>query len=65
MYYILCCPALVPQMAGGAVPLGFETVKMSVKHLLVLVTSFKMCFPVVVVAVDGPVMTKLSKSSLN
>ncbi len=29
---LLCCPVLVPQMTGGAWPLGLLTLKESVRH---------------------------------
>ncbi len=71
--YLLCCPELVPQMAGG---LGFEPVtwKMSVKQREAVLcpfppeaigAPFESENSSVDVEVDGPVRTKVSKSSLN
>ena len=70
---LLCSPLFVPQIAGGEAPFGFVTVKVSVRHLLAVEISlaavFEIIFPVAfakeVVKVDGPVMVKVSKSSLN
>ena len=74
---LLCSPELMPQIVGGDRPLGLVTTKESVRHLEALFKSF----PVVPVPiwpqrplpsdacvsepVDGPVMTKVSKSNLN
>ena len=70
---LLCSPLFVPQIAGGEDPDGFVTVKVSVRHRLAVEISLaapaEITFPVAfakeVVKVDGPVMVKVSKSSLN
>jgi hypothetical protein len=72
---LLCWAVLIPQIAGGEVPPGFVTVKMSVRHFEALLMSCPVppatppvAFPStasVFEPVDGPVITKDSKSSLS
>ena len=59
-------------MAGGVEPPGFVTEKRSVEHWLAPEDSFpspattpETVLTVLVVKVDGPVIVKVSKSSLN
>ena len=67
-----CCPVLVPQITGGVLPAGPVMVKVSVLHWVRCETAFpaaaavsvpKSVFPIVVVNVFGPAMTKLVKST--
>ena len=70
---LLCSPVFIPQIDGGVIePPGLETEKRSVAHWVppeataVPDTTFPLIiFTVVAVKVEGPVMVKVSKSSLN
>lgn len=67
---LLCCPELMPQMVGGLAPPGVDTEKESVRHWPVFdtcpppsITSPRNNAATLKVDVDGPEMTKLSKSN--
>ncbi len=73
--FSLCSPVLMPHICGGLVPSGFETLKVSVRHLVKAVAGIIPISPMVpefftllvteVVTVLGPVMIKFEKSKRN
>ena len=73
LYNLLCSPVFKPQIDGGVIdPPGFETENRSVEHwvapecVAVAPTTFPpITATLVAVKVDGPVIVKVSKSSLN
>lgn len=66
----MCSPVFVPQIVGGlSLPPPPVTLKVSVKHLVAVVTFFPtpfntplVCRPTVVIDVEGPVITNDEKS---
>ena len=62
---------MVPQIIGGALPLGPVSEKVSVRHWVAWATTFPAAeatlpptsYVVVEMSVEGPVMTKVLKSS--